>query len=79
MSLEGLLSELLVTTILDCIYLKSVGVAIYVMVLCEKITYRVESSHDTPNHAYDKSGVRHFAARQVLKVLRHIMSHLGST
>ena len=78
MSLEGLLSELLVATILNGIHLKSVGVAIYVMVLGEKVTYGVKSGHNTSNHTNDESSVGHFAARQILEVLRDIMSHLRS-
>jgi len=35
--LEGLLSELLVATILDCVTLESVGVSVDVMVLGEEV------------------------------------------
>ena len=49
-SLESLLSKLLVATILNCVNFKSVGVSVNVMVLCEQVRDWVEGGDNAKSH-----------------------------
>jgi len=75
-SLEGLFSELLVTTVLNSVHLESVRVAVDVVILCEKIRDWVEGSDQGQGEAKDDLGVWDLGSGNVSKVLRDVMSHL---
>lgn len=76
MGLEGLLSELLVATVLDSVHLESVGVGVDVMVLGEQVGDGVEGSGQDQDHGDNDLGVGHLRGTQVGDVLRHIVGHL---
>ena len=57
MSSESLFSELLVSSILNSVDLKSVRVAVDVMVLGKEIGDWVESEHNEQTHGEDNLGV----------------------
>jgi hypothetical protein len=76
--LEGLLSELLVATVLDSVHFKSVGVRVNVMVLGEEVRNGVESCNNAEGHTEDDLGVRNLMAAEVRDVFSDIVSHLGS-
>tara|TARA_B110000305_G_C19310800_1_gene573888 strand:+ start:78 stop:512 length:435 start_codon:yes stop_codon:yes gene_type:complete len=75
-SSEGLLSKFLIASVLDGVDLKSMRVAIDIMILREEIRDWVDSEGD------EQSGVNHdlliwnLGARDEHEVLRHVMSHL---
>ena len=77
MSSEGLLSKFLIPSVLDGVDLKSMRVAIDIMILREEIRDWVDSEGD------EQSGVNHdlliwnLGARDEHEVLRHVMSHGG--
>ncbi len=79
MGLEGLFSELFVASILDGVHLESVGVAVYIMVLGEKVADRVECCLNETHHAENDSGVRGLNSGKVSEILRNVVSHLRST
>jgi len=56
-SSEGLFSEFLVATILNCIDFESVGVAVDIMVLGEKVRDWVASGNNGESNAEDDLGV----------------------
>jgi hypothetical protein len=55
--LEGLFSELLVTTVFYCVDFEPVGVAVNEMVLCEQVRHWVESADNAKHHCDDNFGV----------------------
>jgi hypothetical protein len=75
--LEGLLSELLVSTVLDCVHFESVGVGVDEMVLGEDVRNGVEGTNDTEAHHNDHLGVGNLRLGQVRQVLSDIVGHLG--
>jgi hypothetical protein len=77
-SLESLLSELLVATILDGIHFESVGVRVNIMVLGEEVRNGVEGSNNAKGHTEDDLGVWDLMATEVRDVLSDVVGHLGS-
>ncbi|TNV87372.1 hypothetical protein FGO68_gene4872 [Halteria grandinella] len=75
--LEHLFSELLVSSVLDGIDLKSVRVGVHVMVLGEQVRHGVEGGNDACDHADDYLLVGHLALAEVAEVLGHVVGHLG--
>ena len=73
---EGLLSELLVSSVLDGVHLESVGVTVDVMVLGEEVGDWVEGGDDGEGHADDDLGVWYLGVSNVHEILRNVMSHL---
>lgn len=78
MSFEGLLAELLVTSVFDGVKFHAVRVGVDVMVLGEHVADRVERCNNEEHHADDHLVVRYLALTEVSDVLSDIMSHLGS-
>jgi len=68
-SSKGLLSEFLVATVLDCIDLKSVRVAVDIMVLGEEIRHWIHSGDDSKSHAKNDLGVWHLGSSNEHKIL----------
>ena len=77
MGLEGLLSELLVSTVLDSVQLKSVGVGVDIVVLGEKVRDGVEGGDNAEGHAENDLGVGNLGAAKVRDVLSNIVGHRG--
>lgn len=59
MCLPHLLSELLVTSVLNCVDLESMRVAVDIMVLSEHVRDRVQCGHDSADHVDDDFGIWH--------------------
>jgi hypothetical protein len=78
MGLEHLFSELLVATVLDGVDFETVRVGVHVVVLCEQVRDRVESSDEAEGQPDGDLLVGDLALSEVGQVLRHIMGHLGS-
>ena len=78
-SFEHLFSKFLIATVLDCVYFKSVGIGVDVMILCEKVTNGVESCHNTNNHETHYLGIRNLASWQEHKIFWDVMCHLRCT
>ena len=78
MGLEHLFSELLVAAVLDSINLKTVRVGVHVVVLCEQVADRVESSNDAHDHANNNLLIRYLALSKIGQILRDVVSHLRS-
>ena len=74
--LEGLFSELLVATVLDSVYLESVGVAVDVVILGEEVRDWVEGSDEGQGEAKHDLGVWDLGSGNVSEVLRNVMGHL---
>lgn len=68
MGLEGLFSELLVTTVLDCVDFEPVGVTVNEMVLGEQVGHWVESADNAKHHCDDNFGVRNLTLCKVGQV-----------
>jgi len=75
-SLEHLLSEFLVSTVLNSVHFKSMGVAIDEMLLGEHVGNWVESSDNGKSEAEQQLGVWDLSTSNVHKVFGNIMSHL---
>lgn len=73
---ESLLSEFLVTAILDSVDLESVGVAVDVMVLGEEVRNWVEGGDESQGQADDDLGIWDLGLGDVHEVLRDVMGHL---
>ena len=78
MGLEHLLTELLVSTRLDSIELKTVGVRVHVVILSEHVRDGVESGDDGEHHHDDDSLVGLLALSEVTDVFGDIVGHLRS-
>jgi len=76
-SLEGLLSELLVPSVLDGVHFESVGVGVDHMVLGEQVGDGVHEASDTENHSGLNFLIRALGITDVGNVLSDIMGHLG--
>ena len=76
--LKGLLSKLLVTTVLNCVDFKSVWVCVNIMILCEQIRNWVESSNNAKGHHKYNFCVRNFWMSEIWDVLCNVVSHLRS-
>lgn len=77
-SLKGLLSKLLVTTILNCVDFKSVWVCVNIMILSEQIRNWVECCDDAKCHHKNNFSVRNFWMSEIWDVFCNIVSHLRS-
>lgn len=77
MGLEGLLSELLVTSVLDGVELESVRVGVDVMVLGEQVGHWVNSADNTQNHTDNNLRVGDLGLAEVGDVFSDIVGHLG--
>lgn len=78
MAFEHLFSELLVTSILHCIHLKSVRVGVHIMVLGKHVTHRPHCSEYESNHGDNNHGIWSFIHAHILQELTDIVSHLRS-
>lgn len=78
MGSEHLFSELLVSTVLDSVHFKSVGVTVDIMILCEHVRNWVHGGHDAHGHVDDYSGVWNLVTGDERQILRDIMGHLRS-
>ena len=78
MGLEGLLTELLVATVLDGVHFKSVRVSIDEVVLGEEVRDGHEGSTDAEGHHEDDLGVWNLGATEVRDILGDVVGHLGS-
>lgn len=76
--LEHLLSELLVSTILDGVNFESMGVAVNEMSFGEKVGDWIESSNNGETKADQDFGVWNLSAGNVHEIFGDIMSHLWS-
>ena len=77
-SLESLLSELLVTSVLDGVDLKSVRVGVDEVVLGEQVGDGVHQASDTEDHSALDLLVRTLGISDVGDVFSDIVGHLGS-
>ena len=73
-----LFSELFVSTVFDCIYFESVGVAVDVMVLGEHVGDWIDGCNYTEQHVDNDLGVWNLVSSDESKVFRNIMGHLWS-
>lgn len=76
-SLEGLLSELLVATVLDGVHLESVRVGVDEMVLGEQVGDGVHEASDTEDHSGLDLLIGSLSVTNVGDVFGDIMGHLG--
>jgi hypothetical protein len=76
-SLEGLLAELLVATVLNSIQFHAVRVSVDVMVLGEQVGNGVEGGADQQSHGDHNLGVGHLRLAEVGNVLSDVVGHLG--
>lgn len=76
MGSESLFSELLVSTVLNSVHLKSVRVAVDVMVLGEQVRNWVEGGNQSQGQAEDDLGVGHLRSGNVREILGDVVSHL---
>jgi len=75
-SLEHLLSELLVSSVLDGVNLESVGVAVNEVRLGEHVGDWVEGSNNGKSKAEQQFGVWDLSAGNVHEILGDVMGHL---
>ena len=75
-SSEHLLSKLLVTSVLHCVHLKSVRVAVDEVIFGEQVGYWVDSETDGEGHVDHHLLVGKLGSRNEHEVLRNIMGHL---
>lgn len=78
MGLEGLLTELFVSTVLDGIHLETVRVGVDVMVLGEQVADGIESEGNEEDHGEHNLGVRNLRFTEVGDIFSDIMGHLRS-
>ena len=77
-SLESLLSELLVSSVLDGVHFESVRVGVDVMVLGEKVGDGVHEASNTEDHGGLDLLIGTLGVSKVGDVLGDIVGHLGS-
>ena len=75
---KHLLTELLVSTILNCVNFKSVWVTVYVVILCKQVRDRIHCAKHSNHHHHNNTLVRNFILSQESDVFRNIMCHLRS-
>jgi len=75
-SLEHLLSEFLISTILDSVNFKSVGVAVNEMRLGEHVGNWIEGSDDGKSKAEQQFSIWDLSAGNVHEIFGNIVSHL---
>jgi len=78
MSFEHLLSEFLVSSILYSIDLKTVGIRVYVVELCESVRNTVEHEVHGRHHPQYNFGIRILAFLKVSDIFCDVVCHLGS-
>jgi len=76
---KHLFSELLIPSILYCIYFESMWIGVDIMVFGEDVADRVECSNNESNHSNNHLGVWGSMSRYIFQIFRHIMCHLRST
>ena len=77
MGLEGLLTELLVATVLDSVELHAVRVGVHEVILGEEVGDEVESGRKRQHHHDDDLVIGHLLLAEVGDVLCDIVGHLG--